>query len=127
MQCSLADALAKINNAQRAQKTSVVIRDAKMLREVCRVLAEEGYIEQYAQATEDEKPVIRIALKYYQNEPVINKMRMISRPGLRVYSKATRVPVRGFGVTVISTPQGIMSHKKAKEMNLGGELLFFVD
>lgn len=126
---TLSDMLTRIKNAQLAGKKSVLIRDAKMNREVCNVLVDEGFIAGFAPVKEENKSSLSVELKYYDNAPVINDVKRMSRPSLRKYSKAIDIPknVDGFGVIVISTSKGIMSDRRAKAANVGGEMLFFIN
>lgn len=129
MQDTLSDMLVRIKNAQHMKHGDVCVVDSGLNRKVCDVLVDEGYIENYAPLKEAGKPALRIVLKYYLGNPVISSMKRVSKSSRRVYKKATQIPriVDGFGVLVISTSKGVMSHLKAKKNNIGGELLFWVN
>jgi small subunit ribosomal protein S8 len=124
MQDPIADMLTRIRNAQMAQLQHVSMPASNVKRALASVLQDEGYIADFDVAG-DSKPVLRINLKYYQGKAVIEKIRRISRPGLRVYCRADEMPriKNGFGVGIVSTPQGMMSCAQAKAKGLGGELI----
>jgi len=122
----IGDMLTRIRNGQKAGK-STIISPASTLREnVLEVLKQEGYINDYAR---EKVPggieQIKIDLKYYENEPVIRSLDRVSKPGRRVYAKIKDLkPVNnGLGIVVLSTPKGVLSDGKARELNVGGEVL----
>jgi small subunit ribosomal protein S8 len=129
MQDTLSDMLVRIKNAQNMKHEDVLVFDSGLNRRVCDVLVEEGYIHSYARAKEVEKPSLELKLKYYLGKPVISNMKRVSKSSRRVYQKAAKIPriVDGFGILVISTSKGIMSHLNAKKNNIGGEVLFWVN
>jgi len=121
----LGDMLTRIRNGQRARKDSVLTPASKLRARVLDVLQREGYIRGYA--AEDLGPArgIRIELKYFEGQPAIRHLARISKPGRRVYSGATELPrIRnGLGITIVSTPKGVLSDAEAREQNVGGEVL----
>ena len=121
----LGDMLTRIRNGQRARKDSVLTPASKLRARVLDVLQREGYIRGYA--PEDLGPArgIRIELKYFEGQPAIRHLARISKPGRRVYSGATELPrIRnGLGITIVSTPKGVLSDAEAREQNVGGEVL----
>jgi small subunit ribosomal protein S8 len=121
----LGDMLTRIRNGQRARKDSVLTPASKLRARVLDVLQREGYIRGYA--AEDLGPArgIRIELKYFEGQPAIRHVARISKPGRRVYSGATELPrIRnGLGITIVSTPKGVLSDAEAREQNVGGEVL----
>lgn len=121
----LGDMLTRIRNGQQARKDSVLTPASKLRARVLDVLQREGYIRGYS--NEDMGPVagIRIELKYFEGQPAIQHMARVSRPGRRVYSGAKDLPrVRnGLGITIVSTPKGVLSDAEAREQNVGGEVL----
>ncbi|EGV38987.1 30S ribosomal protein S8 [Neisseria weaveri] len=123
----ISDMLTRIRNAQRANKVAVSMPSSKLKCAIANVLKEEGYIEDFIVST-DEKPVLNIQLKYYAGRPVIEQIKRVSRPGLRVYKGATNIPtvMNGLGVAIISTSKGVMTDRKARLEGVGGELLCFV-
>ena len=124
MQDTLADMFTRIRNAQMAKKVQVEIPASKAKEAVAKVLKEEGYIAGY-EVTGDKKPVLTVELKYFEGQPVIDKIARVSRPGLRVYKSAGEIPKvkGGLGVMIVSTNQGIISDRAARKANIGGELI----
>ena len=122
----LGDMLTRIRNAQMRKKTMVVTPASKLRGWVLDVLREEGYIRGYAQIEKlGNKPEFEIELKYYEGEPVISEIQRISTPGRRVYTSVKDLPrVRnGLGISILSTPKGVMSDSSARAENVGGEIL----
>lgn len=119
----LADMLARIRNAQMAGKAVVAFPNSRLKRATLDVLRAEGFILGYKES--DDRRDIEMEIKYYTGRPAIESIRRKSRPGLRVYSRAADIrPVRnGLGVAVVSTSKGVMSDHRARELNLGGEIL----
>jgi len=126
---TLSDMLVRIKNAQTMKKKDVIVIDSKLNRNVCDVLVGEGYVDAYEAIKVEEKPFLKINLKYYMNKPVIHMIQRVSKSSLRVYKQSRDVPkiIDGFGVMVLSTSKGVMSHLKAREANLGGEALFIIN
>jgi small subunit ribosomal protein S8 len=122
----LGDMLTRIRNAQMRGKTLVVSPSSKLRCRVLDVLESEGYIRGYIQSemTNGTKQ-IEIELKYYEGEPVIREIQRVSKPGRRVYSSVKTMPTvrNGLGLSIVSTPKGVMSDASAREQNVGGEIL----
>ena len=122
----LSDMLARIKNAHKANKSFASCFSSKLNSNVLSVLKEEGYIRDFQNVKVREGiNNIKIDLKYYNGIPVIKKIRRISKPGIRVYSKIKELnkPYGGLGISIISTPKGVMSDQQAKVNNVGGEIL----
>ena len=123
---SLSDMLARIKNAHQANKVSTLCLKSKLNINVLSVLKDEGYIRDFKDF-EERKGVnsIQIDLKYYNGTPVIKKIKRISKPGIRKYSKINDLakPFGGLGISILSTPKGVMSDHQAKKNNVGGEIL----
>ena len=125
----IADMLTRIRNAGNAKHTSVDIPASNIKKEISEILLNEGYIKNYDVIEDDKQGVIRIDLKYGpNNERVITGLKRISKPGLRVYVSKNDVPkvLGGLGVAIISTSKGILTDKKAREENVGGEVICYV-
>ena len=122
----LGDMLTRIRNGQRARKDSVLSPASKLRARVLDVLQREGYIRGYKrEATETGFPELKIELKYVDGEPVIREITRISKPGRRVYSRIADLPrvYNGLGISILSTPRGVMSDNEARAANVGGEVL----
>ena len=124
MQDPIADLLTRIRNAQLAGHESVDVPYSKLKTEVVRVLQEEGYIEGFS-ISEEIKSQINVSLKYADGEPVIERIKRVSRPGLRIYKDTKSVPVvdGGLGVAIVSTNKGVMTDRSARKEGVGGEVL----
>ena len=131
----IADMLTRIRNAQRVQKPEVAMPSSKLKVAIAQVLRDEGYIEGFqvaGSAAADAKPGVhtelRIGLKYYAGRPVIERLERVSRPGLRIYRGHNDLPqvMNGLGVAIVSTPQGLMTDRKARTQGVGGEILCYV-
>ena len=118
----IADMLTRIRNAQSAGKVDVTMPSSKAKAAIAAVMKEEGYITDFA-ASSDAKPQLTITLKYYQGSPVIDELKRVSRPGLRIYKNKDELPqvLNGLGVAIISTSAGVMTDKKARAEGRGGE------
>lgn len=127
MQDTVADMLTRIRNAQRADKEFVAMPSGKLKVAIARVLRDEGYIEDY-KIEGDIKPELIITLKYYAGKPVIEKLERVSRPGLRVYRSCSELPkvMNGLGIAIVSTSQGVVTDRKARSLNIGGEVICLV-
>ncbi|SEW47249.1 SSU ribosomal protein S8P [Cognatiyoonia koreensis] len=122
----IGDMLTRIRNNQMRGKPSVETPASKLRAWVLDVLADEGYIRGYEKIDgKDGHPAIRIELKYYEGEPVIRELKRVSKPGRRVYMGANDLPSvrQGLGVSIVSTPKGVMSDANARAANVGGEVL----
>ncbi len=124
MQDTMADMLTRIRNAQMAEKVQVEIPASKAKEAVAKVLKDEGFIADY-KISDDKKPVMTVELKYFEGNPVIETIKRVSRPGLRVYKAAGEIPKvkGGLGIMIVSTNQGIISDRAARKANVGGELI----
>ena len=122
----LGDMLTRIRNGQKAGKATIVSPASKVRASVLDVLKREGYIRGYQQSDGDSGGIeFRIELKYHEGHPVIREISRVSRPGRRVYSKVTEIPrvFNGLGISILSTPRGVMSDNEARAANVGGEVL----
>lgn len=123
----ISDMLTRIRNAQCANKASVAMPSSKVKCAIAKVLQEEGYIDGFS-VSSGVKPVLEIRLKYYLGNPVIEQIKRVSRPGLRVYKGADSIPrvMNGLGIAIVSTSKGVMTGHKALAVGVGGELLCIV-
>ena len=121
----LGDMLTRIRNAQMRGKTKVSTPASKLRVRVLDVLQSEGYIRGYAEVEKDGKRDLEIELKYFDGSPVISEIARISKPGRRVYSAVKDLPLvrNGLGISILSTPKGVMSDNVARQENVGGEIL----
>lgn len=122
----LGDLLTRIRNAQMRRKSKVTSPKSKLRAHVLDVLQKEGYIRGYTSVDfENGKSELEIELKYFDGEPVIRTIERVSKPGRRVYSSVKNIPhvSNGLGVSILSTPRGVMSDHQAREENVGGEVL----
>jgi len=122
----LGDMLTRIRNGQRARQSRIASPASRLRADVLDVLKREGYIRTYS--TEDVRPgvkMLHIELKYSEGEPVIKEINRVSKPGRRVYAKIKELPkiYNGFGISILSTPRGVMSDNEARVANVGGEVL----
>ncbi len=122
------DFLTRIRNGQQARKKFIVSPSSKLRESVAAVLKDEGYIAEYAVAAEGNKKTITVTLKYFAGKPVIEKIVRVSTPSLRVYKGKNDLPkvMGGLGVAIISTPQGVVSDRKARLAGQGGEVICLV-
>ena len=122
----LADMLTRIRNGQRVNKETVSSPASNMRQRVLDVLKREGFIRGYNRDNDDGgKPQINIELKYHEGTPVIREIKRISKPGLRVYSSVADLPQirNGLGISIVSTPKGVLSDSEARAQNVGGEII----
>jgi len=125
----IADMLTRIRNAKQMRYTEVEVPASKIKEEIARILKEEGYIADYNIKKGDVQNIIVLNLKYGEKkEQVINGLKRISKPGLRVYAKADEIPrvLNGLGIAIVSTSEGVMTGKDAKAKSLGGEVLAYI-
>lgn len=124
----IADLLTRIRNAQMVAKPTVLVPSSKVKVAISQVLKDEGYIDDFKVTSTDGKSVLEIALKYYAGRPVIERIERVSRPGLRVYRGSDAMPQvqNGMGVAIVTTPQGVMTDRKARATGVGGEVLCYV-
>lgn len=125
----IADLLTRIRNASQARHATVDVPASNMKKAIAQILVEEGYVKSYTVQDDDKQGVITITLKYTEtNAPVITGLRRVSKPGLRIYTSCEDMPkvMKGIGTAIISTPKGVMTDRKARKENVGGEVLAFV-
>ena len=124
----IADLLTRIRNAQMVAKSTVSVPSSKVKVAIAQVLKDEGYIDSFKVSAEGGKPELVIVLKYYAGRPVIERIERVSRPGLRVYRGSDAIPQvqKGLGVAIVTTPQGVMTDRKARATGVGGEVLCYV-
>ena len=125
---SIADMLTRSRNALKAKHETVSVPASKEKMEIARILLEEGYITSYEVVDAGNFKNINIVLKYDEQGSVIQGLKRISKPGLRIYAQKDKIPyvISGLGIAIISTNKGIMTDKKARELNVGGEVLAYV-
>ncbi len=126
---TIADMLTRIRNANSAKHQTVDVPASNMKKQIAQILVDEGYIKNFRVIEDDKQGVIRITLKYTENKSqVITGLRRVSKPGLRIYSNSKDMPkvMNGLGIAIVSTSKGIMTDKKARSLNVGGEVLAFV-
>ena len=124
----IADMFTRIRNGQSAAKTAVKMPSSKVKVALANLLKEEGYISEFS-VSGDAKPELTVELKYFEGKEVIEVIKRVSRPGLRVYKGATELPkvLAGMGIAIISTSKGLMTDRAARNAGLGGEVLGFVE
>ena len=124
----IADMLTRIRNANQNRTASVEVPASNVKLEIARILKDEGFIENYEVTGEGVQKMMTLTLKYKNKERVITGLKRISKPGLRVYSKAEELPtvLNGLGIAIISTSKGIMTDKEARNNSLGGEVIAYV-
>ena len=125
----IADMLTRIRNANDAKHETVDIPASKLKKSIAQILLEEGYIKNYQIVEDGKQGIIRVTLKYAAGkQKVIHGLRRVSKPGLRIYSNCEDMPkvMNGLGIAIVSTSKGVMTDKKARLANVGGEILAFV-
>lgn len=126
---TIADMLTRIRNANSAKHATVDVPASNLKKQIAQILLDEGYIKAFKVVDDNKQGVIKITLKYTDSKAqVITGLRRVSKPGLRIYSNCKDMPkvMKGLGIAIVSTSKGIMTDKKAREMNVGGEVLAFV-
>ena len=126
---TIADLLTRIRNASSAKHDSVEIPASNMKKAICQILVDEGYVKNYTVTQDGKQGIIKVTLKYGEGKtPVIQGLRRVSKPGLRIYSSAAELPkvMNGLGIAIISTSRGVMTDREARKQNLGGEVLAFI-
>ncbi len=127
---TIADMLTRIRNANTAKHDSVDIPASNMKKAIAQILVDEGYVKSFQVIDDGKQGVIRVVLKYQgtSKTPVIRGLRRVSKPGLRIYSSSEDMPkvMKGIGTAIVSTSKGVMTDKKARNENVGGEVLAFV-
>ena len=125
----IADMLTRIRNANNAKHATVDVPASNLKKAIAEILTEEGYVKSYQFIDDGKQGTIRITLKYLAGkQKVIRGIRRVSKPGLRIYASCEEMPsvMNGLGIAIVSTSKGIMTGKKAKALNVGGEVLAFV-
>ena len=124
----IADMLTRIRNANAARHATVDVPASKMKKAIAEILLDEGYIKNFELTPDGGQGTIKITLKYNDKEQVIKGLRRVSKPGLRIYVGAEDLPrvLKGLGIAIISTSKGVMTDKKARAANVGGEVLAFI-
>ncbi len=125
---SIADMLTRIRNANKQKHQSVDVPYSKVKNEIANILVKEGYVSSFEIEENGIHKTIRIALKYDNNKPVIQGLKRISKPGLRIYAEVSELPrvLNGLGIAIISTSKGIVTDKEARNLNMGGEVMAYV-
>ncbi len=126
---TIADLLTRIRNASSAKHETVDVPASNMKKAICQILVDEGYIKSFTVSEDGKQGMIKIVLKYTENKmPAIKGLRRVSKPGLRIYSKAEELPrvMKGLGIAIISTSKGLMTDREARKENIGGEVLAFI-
>lgn len=121
----ISDMLTRIRNAHMRSKNKVAVPSSKLRERVLEVLHKEGYIRGFATIEKDGKSEIEVELKYFDGAPVIKEIARVSKPGRRVYASVSTLPsvFNGLGISILSTPKGVMSDQEARAQNVGGEVL----
>ena len=124
----IADMLTRIRNANAQRHETVDVPSSKLKKSIAEILLDEGYIKGYEEIEDGVQGTIRITLKYVNKQKVIAGLRRISKPGLRVYAECENLPkvLNGLGIVLVSTSQGVMTDKKAREAGIGGEVMAYV-
>lgn len=124
----IADMLVSIKNAQMVNKISVRIQSSKIKKSIADVLNNEGYIAGCSEESDGNKKYLKIDLKYYQGKPVIEYIKRVSKPGLRIYKTCKELPKvnGGLGISIVSTSKGVITDKQAKRLGQGGEVICLV-
>jgi len=124
----IADMLTRIRNAIMTRHTRVIVPASNMKIAIAQILKEEGYIKDYDVVKDTPQGMIRMTLRYVDKRPVLSQLKRVSKPGLRVYTRRESIPrVRGgLGTAILSTPQGLMTGRKAYQLGLGGEVVCYV-
>lgn len=124
----IADMLTRIRNANQMKKKTVDMPASKLKLQIAELLKNEGYITNYREINKEPQNVLRITMKYLQNERVVKGLKRISKPGLRVYAKTNEIPkvLNGLGIAVVSTSSGLMTDREARKQRVGGEILAYV-
>ena len=126
---TIADLLTRIRNANSAKHETVQIPASNMKKAICQILLDEGYIKNFSVEEDGKQGVITVTLKYLEGkQPVIQGLRRVSKPGLRIYSNVEDMPkvIKGLGIAIISTSKGVMTDREARKQNVGGEVLAFI-
>jgi small subunit ribosomal protein S8 len=124
----IAEVFTRIRNAIMAKKVNLDVPSSTMIKAILAILKKEGYIDDFKFIEDKKQGTLRIYLKYVAGKPAITKIRRVSRPGLRLYVKKDKIPtvLRGRGIAIVSTSQGLITNVEAKEKNLGGEVIGYI-
>lgn len=124
----IADMLTRIRNASNARHETVDVPASNLKKAIADILLEEGYIKKFELIEDGKQGILRITLKYIGKKQIIQGLRRVSKPGLRIYSGCEDMPrvMNGLGIAIVSTSKGLMTDKKARKENVGGEILAFV-
>ena len=127
MNDTISDLLTRIRNGQMSNKTSISVPYSKMKESICKVMLDEGYIDGFS-SDEGKIRTLVVELKYFEGKPVIDYIKRVSRPGLRIYKSSDEIPLvkNGLGICIVSTSQGLMTGKVAKEKKCGGEIICYI-
>ena len=127
MNDTISDLLTRIRNGQMSNKKSISVPYSKMKESICKVMLDEGYIDGFS-SDEGKIRTLIVELKYFEGKPVIDYIKRVSRPGLRIYKSSDDIPLvkNGLGICIISTSQGLMTGKSAKEKKCGGEIICYI-
>ncbi|MCL2087273.1 MAG: 30S ribosomal protein S8 [Oscillospiraceae bacterium] len=126
---TIADMLTRIRNAGAAKHPSVDVPCSNLKKQIAQILSEEGYIKNFRVIEDNKQGVIRITLKYTENKSqVIQGLKRVSKPGLRIYSNSKDMPrvMKGLGIAIVSTSKGVMTDRRARAEHVGGEILAFI-
>ena len=126
---AIADLLTRIRNASSSRHDTVDIPASNMKKSIVQILQDEGYIKKFTVIEDGKQGIIRVTLRYDENKkPIITGLKRVSKPGLRIYTNVEDMPkvMKGLGIAIISTSHGVMTDKKARELNVGGEVLAFI-
>jgi len=124
----IAEIFTRIRNAIMAKKENLDVPSSKMIKAILDILKRESYIDDYKAIEDKKQGTLRIYLKYVAGKPAITTIKRVSRPGLRLYVRKEKIPtvLRGRGIAIVSTSQGLLTDKQAKEKSLGGEIIGFI-
>jgi len=126
---TIADLLTRVRNANTAKHATVDVPASNVKKAITQILVDEGYVKGFQVIDDGKQGIIRITLKYGENKaPVITGLKRVSKPGLRIYSSCADMPKvrKGLGIAIVSTSKGIVTDKKARELNVGGEVLAYI-
>lgn len=128
MQNPISDFLTSIRNSQHASKVAIVVPSSKLKVAISKVLKNEGYVKNYVIVGTDIKPMLKIYLKYFNGKSVIENIKSISSPSLRIYKNKFNLPkvIAGLGIAIISTSKGVMTDHTARRLGIGGEIICYV-
>jgi small subunit ribosomal protein S8 len=124
----IADMLTRIRNAIMVKANEVSLPSSRLKVEIAKILKEEGFIHNFKVEDDNKQGILTLSLKYHKGKSVISGLRKISKPGLRIYCSADSIPevMGGLGIAIISTSKGVLTDKKCKQLNVGGEVLCYI-